>query len=64
MKNIMRVVLLFDTLQERVQIAIAPIELRPEWIGQHIFVRIVDVAAFVVLAWVRRAGEPAGYVFS
>src|SRR5260370_11008362 len=49
-KDIVGIVAPFDSLQERVHSLVAVVELRPEGIGQHILIRIVDVAALVAVA--------------
>src|SRR6266851_6410556 len=49
-KDIVGIVAPFDSLQERVPSLVAVVELRPEGIGQHILIRIVDVAALVAVA--------------
>src|ERR1700761_2424700 len=61
MKNVIRVVLTFYPLQEGIQLARAPIKLRPEIISKHIRIGIVDVATLVIFVRVRSAGMRRSY---
>jgi hypothetical protein len=48
MEDIVGIVTLFDLLKEGIKFSFAVIKLRPEGIGEHICVGIVDVAALVL----------------
>lgn len=52
-KDVVRVILALDPLEERIQSLVSVIELRPEGIREHIGIRVVDVTALVLLIVVR-----------
>src|SRR5487761_876773 len=55
MKDVIRIVTPFDALQEWIKALVAVIKLWPVSVLQHVLVRIVDIAALVVIIGVGRS---------